>query len=239
MSAPRWARFLLRALAPRDLTDEVLGDLEEVHRRRLLRHGPTRAGFVTALEALDMARALLMHRMRIPSFSWLDFKLGFRMLVRYPGLTLIGVPAIAFAVVVSVGAFEFIRLVVNPTLPLDAGHRVVGLLNWDVESAGRRTPYPHDFVSWREELHSVEELGAFRKLRRNLITPEGGSGPVVLAEITVSGFRVPRVPPMLGRTMNVTISAVGGRAPPVRNTRTPCVESRSLASARRSRVPDP
>ncbi len=80
MSAPRWARFLLRALPPRDLTDEVLGDLEEVHRRRLLRHGPTRARLVTALEALDMARALLVHRMRIPSFSWLDFKLGFRML---------------------------------------------------------------------------------------------------------------------------------------------------------------
>ena len=37
--------------------------------------------------------------------SWLDFKLGFRMLVRYPGLTIVGGLAMAFAIWVGSATF--------------------------------------------------------------------------------------------------------------------------------------
>ena len=43
--------------------------------------------------------------------SWLDFKLGFRMLGRYPGLTIVGGLAMAFAIWVGAGAFEVLRQV--------------------------------------------------------------------------------------------------------------------------------
>ena len=41
--------------------------------------------------------------------SWLDFKLGFRMLSRYPMLTVVGSLAMAVAIAVGAGTFEVIR----------------------------------------------------------------------------------------------------------------------------------
>ena len=101
MNAPSWARLLLRLLAPRDRTDEVLGDLEEAHQSHLRRRGRIRAALRTTLETVDMAFALL--RSRLGGFSWLDFKLGFRMLLRYPGLTVVAGVAIAFAIAAGFG----------------------------------------------------------------------------------------------------------------------------------------
>ena len=95
MRAPVWARLLLRLLAPRDRADEILGDLEEAHRSHLEKRGWVRAMLRTGLETLDMAVALLMDRVRV--FTLLDFKLGFRMLIKYPGLTLVAGVAISFA----------------------------------------------------------------------------------------------------------------------------------------------
>ena len=48
----------------------------------------------------------------------LDFKLGLRMLGRYPGLTIVGGLAIAFAVCIGAGTFEFMSQVFHPKLPL-------------------------------------------------------------------------------------------------------------------------
>src|SRR5262245_51120577 len=41
-------------------------------------------------------------------FSWLDFKLGLRMLVKYPGLTIVGGLALAFGIAVGAGTFQII-----------------------------------------------------------------------------------------------------------------------------------
>ena len=131
--------------------------------------------------------------------SWLDFKLGFRMLVRYPGLTLVGGLAIAFAIWVGAGTFEFVGQLVNPRIPLPEGERVVAI---EVRSAadGRRMPrLLHDYTDWRSELRSIEELGAYRSVERNLITEAASAEPADIAEITASGMRVARVQPLLGR----------------------------------------
>src|SRR5688500_18753202 len=39
-----------------------------------------------------------LHRVRALRVSWLDFKLGFRMLAKYPGITIVGGLAMAFAI---------------------------------------------------------------------------------------------------------------------------------------------
>ena len=130
----------------------------------------------------------------------LDFKLGLRMLVKYPGLTLVGGLAMAFGIWVGVAGFEVLTQMRDPRLPLDDGHRVVGILKWDTER-GRRDPRMlHDYLTWRDELASVGELGAFRSVTRNLITEAGGEA-VELAEISASALRVARVRPFLGRTL--------------------------------------
>ncbi|HYH80559.1 MAG TPA: ABC transporter permease [Longimicrobium sp.] len=144
----------------------------------------------------------------------LDFKLGFRMLLKYPGLTLVGGLAFAFAIAIGAAYFEFSRQFIHPRLPLPDGDRIVAVRNWDA-AAGRAEPRAlHDFATWRAELRSVEELGAFRTLERNLVAAPGGRGvPVVVAEISASAFRVIRVPPLLGRALVETDEREG--APPV------------------------
>ncbi len=146
--------------------------------------------------------------------SWLDIKLGFRMLVKYPGLTLVGGLAMAFAIAVGTASFEFLTQMLRPTLPLDDGDRVVGIRLWDAAAGRPEEQALHDFFTWREELESVEDLGAFRTLERNLITGEGRGEPVTLAEMTASGFRMARVPPLLGRAL-VEADEQSGTAPVV------------------------
>lgn len=87
------------------------------------------------------------------SLSWitgmsLDFRLGGRMLRKYPGLTIIGTLAITFAIWVGVGTFEFLSQVVFPTLPFDDGDRVVGVRTLDVAGSRMKSTGLHDFVTW-------------------------------------------------------------------------------------------
>ena len=130
--------------------------------------------------------------------SWLDFKLGFRMLVKYPGLTLVGGLAIAFAIWMGAATFELVTQVLRPTLPLPEAHRLVGLQLWDAEANRAERRLLHDFAAWRADLRTVQDLGAFRTVSRNLITGEGRGEPIAIAEISAAAFRI-GVPPLLGR----------------------------------------
>jgi predicted permease len=145
--------------------------------------------------------------------SRLDFKLGFRMLAKYPGLTLVGGLAIAFAIWIGAATFELATQVLRPAIPLDDGDRIVGVRLWDAKVSAPEARVARDFAAWRREVKSVQDLGAFRLLQRNLITGEGAGEPIEVAEISASAFRVARVPPMLGRTLVDDDEAEG--APPV------------------------
>jgi putative ABC transport system permease protein len=152
------------------------------------------------------------------TFGWasglsLDLRLGLRMLAKYPGLTLVGSLAITFAIWVGVGIFEFGSQVVFPKLPFDDGDRVVGIRSWDAAGSEMEMPGLHDFVTWRGELRSLEELGAYRTVEHNLITGDGRGEPIHVAEISASAFRVTRVPALLGRTL--TAADEEKDAPPV------------------------
>ena len=138
--------------------------------------------------------------------SWLngfslDLKLGGRMLVKYPGLTIVGGLAMAFAICVGTVVFEVVTLFVHPTLPLPAAERIVQIRIWDA-AANRPEPRAlHDLIVWRDALRSVTELGAWRDVTRNLIAAGGDARPVEVAEITASGFRIAGVTPLLGRVL--------------------------------------
>lgn len=101
MSAPRWSRALLRRLSPERREDEILGDLDEAHSAHVEARGRLVGGLLAAFETLDIAFVLLRQRRLTAGLSLLDFKLGVRMLVRYPGLTVLGSLAIAFAIAVA------------------------------------------------------------------------------------------------------------------------------------------
>src|SRR5687768_14585259 len=65
------------------------------------------------------------------TISALDFKLGIRMLRRYPGLSLIGGLALSVAIAVGIFAFEQVNAQLNPSLPLDEGDRIVRIENFN------------------------------------------------------------------------------------------------------------
>jgi predicted permease len=133
--------------------------------------------------------------------SWLDLKLGGRMLVKYPGLTIVGGLAMAFAICVGTVVFQVLALFLAPTLPLPAGDRIVQIRNWDAAANDPEPRALRDFVVWREALRSVTELGAWRDVTRNLIVAAGDARPIHVAEITASGFRIAASEPLLGRIL--------------------------------------
>jgi hypothetical protein len=51
------------------------------------------------------------------------------------------------------------------------------------------------------ELKTVQELGAFRTIGRNLFAAGAAPESIRVAEITATGFGVPRVQPRLGRAL--------------------------------------
>jgi putative ABC transport system permease protein len=220
---PRPARWLLERALPEDAREEIAGDLEEVFVRRVVNDGAGRARLWYWRETVLFSLRFMGERVRglaggmrpyrgagsgLPDrgrrtsgFSLLDFRLGVRMLFRYPGLTVVGVLAMAFAIWVGAGSFEFIRQVVHPQLPLEEGHRVVGIQLWDAVRGGVERRALHDLETWREELSSIEDVGGFRAVHRNLAIEGSGAEPIEAAEISASAFRVARARPLLGRTL--------------------------------------
>jgi putative ABC transport system permease protein len=141
--------------------------------------------------------------------SWLDLKLAFRMLVKYPGLTLTGGLGIAVAIAIGVGFYALFHSRFYPTIPLSDGDRLVGLQNWDRRTGKQEHRSLHDFIVWRDAMQSVDDMTAFRTVARNMIAEDGSVDSMKIAEITPSGFRLARVPPLLGRSLVETDTASG------------------------------
>jgi predicted permease len=134
--------------------------------------------------------------------SWLDVKLGARMLVKNAGLAVVGGLGLAAAIAIGAGFFGFSYTYIKPsTLPLPEGDRVVGIQSWDTEANSREPRVLDHYANWREGLRSAEEVGAFRMAEHNLMVPGMPSEVVRVAEMTASGFRVARVAPLLGRPL--------------------------------------
>ncbi len=143
----------------------------------------------------------------------LDLRLGGRMLVKYPGLTIVGGLAMAFAIWVGAVVFEMVMLVVSPTLPLPGAERIVHLRNYDVQTSGPEPRALHDFVVWRQAMRTVTDFGAWQDVASNLEGRDGEVRQVAIASMTASGFRVAATPPLLGRPLVPADERAG--APPV------------------------
>ncbi len=232
---PRLARRLVRWALPLDRRDDITGDLEEVFRRRSRERGRLRARLWYWREALVFSGRFLAERFRealrrrvssdeqaparIPKrislpfgFSLLDLKLGVRMLFKYPGLTLVGTLAMSVAIATVAGFHAFTEILVNPSLPVPDGDRVVAVWNVDTRTAGRGQQTVGDMLTWREQLESIEDVGAFTTHELVVFGADGEALSVRAAEISPSAFRMLRVPPLLGRPLVDTDERPGSPA---------------------------
>ena len=217
-SLREWTRRLRGALGGRrtdqDLQRELAGHLafaeDELRRRghapgdaaRLA--GAAAGGRIQALEALREQRGLPWL-----GSSWLDVRLGVRLLARNWGLTLVGGFATALAISIAAVVFTAFDVVMWSRLPLDEGDRVVAIQVWDREAGRRRDTTWPDVERWRASLHSVVDVGVFQATRRNIITSDGSVELAAVAEISAAGFRIARVPPLVGRPIDDADAAPG------------------------------
>jgi predicted permease len=137
-------------------------------------------------------------------FAWLDSvsldaRLGVRMLAKHKGLTVVGGIAMAVAIALGASAFEVISVLLREDLPLPGGDRIVAVKYATSSSASGDGRILHAFAAWRDQVRTVEHLGAFRTLQRNLIAPDAPPEPVSVTEITASAFLLAGTPPLHGR----------------------------------------
>ena len=225
MSLVHAARARLRLLFGRRAAESRMNEEIRFHvemeTERLLREGlPLREA---RRRALIVFGGIEQHKEELRDgrgLGWLsglsiDLKLAVRMFVKYPGLSVVGVVGMAVAVAIGAVSFSLIYTFLDPPpLPLDEGSRIVAIHNIDVRRRIKaRETHLHDLVTWREVLPAIAEFGAYRTVDRNLITREGRPEPVRIAEMTASGFRIARVPPLLGRYFDEADEEPG--APPV------------------------
>ena len=129
--------------------------------------------------------------------SWLDVKLGLRMFLRYPGLSLVSVIGMAVAIAIGAGYFTVLGTWLDASLALPEGERIVSIRK-STNGTSLSNASGADFLQWRDEVKSVRDLSGFRDLARNL-TLDGNTEVIHAAAMTASGFTVARVGATLGR----------------------------------------
>jgi putative ABC transport system permease protein len=129
----------------------------------------------------------------------LDTRLGVRMLVKHRGLTFVGGFAMAVAIAIGATFFEVIGEMLTPALPFADGERVVAVEFATANPGSPERRVLRDFAAWREEVKTIEHLGAFRTTQHNLVSATVAPEPVKVAEMTAAGFAIGQTPVLLGR----------------------------------------
>ena len=145
--------------------------------------------------------------------SRLDLKLAFRMLLRYPVLTLVSSGSLALAIAIGAAAFAFISLFLWPRMPLPDGDDIVIVQHHDRAASQPESRVVADFLRWRGGTTTLTDVAAGRDMARNLLMGDGLVEPISVAEVTASTFAMARVAPIFGRTL--TDADASPAAPPV------------------------
>jgi putative ABC transport system permease protein len=201
----RLYRLALRAFPRRHRDRYGVEMIDAFDRELTVRKGRARLsfGFAACLNAIGTGLVERRRQRRIrngPAFSALDVSLAWRMLLRYPGLSLVSVLGMSVGITIAAGAFTIVTMMMGTTLPLPEGDRLVSLVNWDASTNTRELRLLYDLKVWRDAT-SIADVSVSRNVQRNLIV--GGRSPevVMVAEISASAFRAARVGAYRGRTL--------------------------------------
>jgi hypothetical protein len=191
----------------------MLGDLEEVHRRRRVT-GPARAWLTTVSEAALIAVVLTADRLR-PSlhvrewFSGTDVRFGIRLMRREPIITLTATVALALGVgLLTVGAAT-VETMLFSRLPFENGERFVLIraLHEPERRPARLTPDEYGAIATQATI--LTHLGAASQSRENVTLPSGAVDEATTAGITPTSLRFLPYGPFRGRLLTPTDAAPG------------------------------
>ena len=130
---------------------------------------------------------------------WQDLQYGWRMLRRSPGFSLVAILTLAIGIGANAAMFSVINTVLLRPLPFPDAQRIVFV--WDTDpnrNVMRGVASPAEFLDWRDQNHSFEELSAWRTWFYNLT---GTNEPEQIFGVHASAnfLRLLGVKPILGR----------------------------------------
>src|ERR1700704_2858302 len=127
-----------------------------------------------------------------------DLRYGARMLLKHPGVTALAVLTLALGIGANTAIFSVVNAVMLRPLPYKNPDRLVSL--WEnVPEHGRWRATPANFLDWKKQNTSFEDLAAFGA---STMTLTGSGDPEQLqgARAAAGYFAVLGVEPMLGRS---------------------------------------
>jgi putative ABC transport system permease protein len=140
---------------------------------------------------------------------WQDLRYGSRMLMKNPGFTAVAVLTLALGIGANSSIFSLINAVLLRPLPFNEPDRLV--MVWERRASSNDANLPisgHEFVAWKEQTRSFENLAIFTGDGFNLT---GAGDPTAIAALRVSAdfFSVLDVTALLGRTFSAGEDQVG------------------------------
>ena len=206
--------LLGRRAAESRIDDEIRFHIEmetqRLEREQHLAHDEAKRRALATFGGVQQHRETLRDGRGTAAFSGLslDLKLGFRMLVKYPGLTIIGGLAMAFGIWFGAVTFQMFGMLTGTKLPLPDGDRIVRIQSWDAKTLQEEDRVLYDYQLWRSA-RSVTDLGAYRDASVNVQGTDGAAMPERAAEVTASAFRIAPARPLFGRVLAESDESAG------------------------------
>jgi putative ABC transport system permease protein len=217
MKPPALSRLVLGWLAPHDVRETLLDDLDEIFARRVQQHGirNARAWYRrqarSGLASLMTLRARGAREIEMPAsgrtsgFESLarDVRYALRMLRRAPGFAAAAVLTVALGVGATTTVFSVVYALLVKPLPYPAADRLVMIWQDMRARNGPATEWatPGNFVDWKAETRLFASMASIRGWGPTL-TGQGDPEPLVGEQVTQQYFEVLGVAPALGRTFS-------------------------------------
>ncbi len=214
---PRSPRALIRFLARPEDRPAVLHDLAEEFRTMQTEGADLKAARRWYWrQALGSAIPLLRTRFSGifgggtgPLTSLLDIRLGLRMLVKHPGLTMVAIFALAVGIPIGLAPLHSAAVFETP-LPVPEAERVVIVRDYDVSTHRYLRSPVEDWVAWNNGLRSFGQMGAFIVTDLNVGLNDNRDPAVEGAFLTASSFGILRENAALGRVLVEADAQPGG-----------------------------
>jgi putative ABC transport system permease protein len=128
-----------------------------------------------------------------------DIRYGFRSLLQSPALAAVATLALTVGIALTTTMFSILYGALIKGLPFDDGNRIVVVQRANPTNGSTRMGVPiHDFVDYKAQQHSLEDLGASTSGTINVSANEKAER-YTGAWISANGFDILRVHPVLGR----------------------------------------
>lgn len=210
MPGPRGLRWLARLLVRGGNGEYIRAEMDAAYARDLARGiTPWRARARYLADVFGSAVSV-WRGWRPPAFgfSWLDVKLGVRMLLKRPALTGVAVFALAIGIPVGLAPAHLVESVESP-FPIPDGDRIRAVRLWDRAGSRVEPATWFEFSEWRAALTAFEQLGAIRTASFNIDVDGALGEPVAGAQVTASTFDVLALAPLLGRALRPEDDVIG------------------------------